>query len=299
MPIYSYPSVFALGHVMVQDIFKNDVVIEEKIDGSQYSFGVIEGELQCRSKGKQLILDAPEKMFLDAVRVSKERYEQGLLKPGYIYRGEYLQTPKHGTLPYNRIPKDHLIIFDISTGLEQYMTPDQKWNESERIGLECVPILFMGKINTADELMSLLDTESILGGTKIEGVVVKNYHAVTKEKKMMMGKYVREEYKETQKKEWRSMNPTQGDILQKLILEYKTEARWRKAMQHLEEQGILEHDPRDIGNLIKEVRADILKEEEETIKQELFDYVWPKLERAVTGGLPEFYKEWLLKRSFK
>src|SRR3970040_1065183 len=137
--IYSYPSVFALGHKQVLDIFKSDVVIEEKIDGLQFSWSVTDNELQARSKGKQIILDAPDKMFQEAVNVIKQKYAQGLFKPGYIYRAEYLKTPEHGTLKYSRVPRDHLIIFDISTGLEQYMTPDQKYTEADRIGLEWVP----------------------------------------------------------------------------------------------------------------------------------------------------------------
>jgi len=165
--------------------------------------------------------------------------------------------------------------------------------------LECVPILFIGKIDTPNELLSFLEQESVLEGTKLEGVVVKNYTMITSEKKVAIGKFVSERFKEVQQKDWREKNPTQGDILQKLILSYRTEARWKKAIQHLEERGELEYDPKDIGNLLKEIKEDILKEEKEAIMQELFDYFWPKMERAVIGGAPEFYKEWLLKRSFK
>ncbi len=39
--INSYPSVYQLGHKAIQNIFDGKVVIEEKIDGSQFSFGMI------------------------------------------------------------------------------------------------------------------------------------------------------------------------------------------------------------------------------------------------------------------
>ena len=55
--INSYPSVMQIGHKMIADIFSGEVIVEEKIDGSQFSFGVINGELTCRSKGKQQILE--------------------------------------------------------------------------------------------------------------------------------------------------------------------------------------------------------------------------------------------------
>lgn len=85
--IHSYPSVYQVGHRAIADIFKSIVLIEEKLDGSQFSFGMVDGELVCRSKGKQLLLDAPEKMFSRAVEVVKGLH----LTDGWIYRGEYFQ----------------------------------------------------------------------------------------------------------------------------------------------------------------------------------------------------------------
>ena len=40
----SYPKVYQLGHKAVLDIFSGPVVIQEKIDGSQFSFGLVGGE---------------------------------------------------------------------------------------------------------------------------------------------------------------------------------------------------------------------------------------------------------------
>ena len=61
--IPSYPSIYALGHRAIAEILSSPVVIEEKIDGSQFSMCRTDGVLSCRSKGKDMILDAPEKMF--------------------------------------------------------------------------------------------------------------------------------------------------------------------------------------------------------------------------------------------
>src|SRR5687768_920213 len=91
--IHSYPSIYQIGHKMISDIFKSEVIIEEKVDGSQFSFGVIDGELMCRSKGKQLIMDAPEKMFQKAVDYVRSIAPD--LPWGWTFRGEYLSTSKH------------------------------------------------------------------------------------------------------------------------------------------------------------------------------------------------------------
>ena len=50
---HSYPQIYALGHRYITELLLDPVLVEEKIDGSQFSFGVfeVEGEhqLRCRS----------------------------------------------------------------------------------------------------------------------------------------------------------------------------------------------------------------------------------------------------------
>jgi hypothetical protein len=82
--INSYPTVYQLGHKAIKNIFDGEVVVEEKIDGSQFSFGRIDGELICRSKGKQQLIDAPDKMFVKAI----ENVKSMPLHDGWIYRGD-------------------------------------------------------------------------------------------------------------------------------------------------------------------------------------------------------------------
>lgn len=296
----SYPSIFNLGHKCLTDLFADPVLVEEKIDGSQFSFGRFKDEegnefLRCRSKGAELNLVAPEGMFIKAIEVVKKLD----LKLGWTYRAEYLMKPKHNTLCYDRNPKDHLIIFDINTGLETYLTYQEKKAEAERIGLEIVPILYDGTITDANKFRELLELESCLGGQKIEGVVIKNYNRFGPDKKVLMGKFVSEHFKEVHKREWKATNPAQGDIIIGLVNEYKTPARWQKALQHLNEAGSLTGTPQDIGFLMKEVPLDVAKECEADIKDKLWEWAWPKIRRGIVGGLPEWYKEELLKKQFE
>lgn len=294
--IHSYPSVMQVGHKMIADLFKTPVLIEEKIDGSQFSFGVIDGELVCRSKGKQQLLDAPDEMFKKAVEVIREISLD--LNPNWTYRGEYLAKPKHNTLVYSRIPTKHIILYDINTGLEEYMPYEAKKREAERLGLEIVPILFEGMVTDFEMFKSFMERESVLGGCKIEGVVIKNYNLFTAEKKVAMGKYVSEAFKEVHEADWKERNPNKAEIEMVLIETYRTTARWQKAVQHLKESGVLEGTPKDIAALMREVPADILKECEEEIKEKLFKHFWEKIKRGVTRGLPEWYKEELTKSAF-
>jgi hypothetical protein len=257
---------------------------------------VIGGELVCRSHKKQMIPDAAEKMFDKAL--ATVRLLLPSLKDGWIYRGEFLEKPKHNTLVYERVPAGNIIIFDVMIAPETYLTPEEKAKEAQRIGLECVPMIYSGAVENYEMFKEFLERTSILGGTKIDGVVIKNYALFTQEKKAAMGKYVSEVFKEIHDKDWKERNPAGKDLVLSLTLKYKTEARWQKAIMHLREAGQLEGSPRDIGLLIHEIPTDILKEEEEAIKESLFKHFWPQIQRGVTRGLPEWYKEMLAKSAF-
>lgn len=288
---HSYPKIWAMGHAQLKELLFDPVLIEEKIDGSQFSFGVFGGEVKMRSKGQELI-PGKEKMFSLAERFVEENVH--LLKNGWTYRAEYLRTPKHNTLAYSRVPKNHLIVFDINMNQEEYLGVHEKRDEAARIGLECVPVLGCGEIQNVAELLGLLDLESSLGGPKIEGFVIKNYARFGNDKKALMGKYVSEAFKEKHATEWKVGNPTQNDIVERMVTTYKTDARWEKAIQHLRDCGKLEGSPKDIGLLLKEVGVDILAECGDEIRDHLWKWAWPKIQRGLTRGLPEFYKEKLL-----
>ena len=303
MKIESYPSIYSLGHRAVAGLLDVPVIVEEKVDGSQISFGVsTEGELRMRSKGAEIHVDHPEGMFSKGVEVVKAIQDK--LTPGWVYRGEYLRQPKHNTLAYDRIPDNHIILFDISRGDGTWLSWGEKREEAERLLFEVVPLRYITEESgslTIDIINTILDSTSVLGGQKIEGVVIKpfNYNLYGEDKKVLMGKYVSEAFKEVHGGEWRSNNPTGGDIIQQLIVKYSTPARWQKAVIHLQEAGLLEDSPKDIGLLMKEVSMDLLKEEEEEIKTALFEYAWKKINRGVTSGLPGWYKERLMERQFE
>lgn len=297
----SYPKVYALGHRSINGIFSDPVTIEEKIDGSQFSFGLFHDEngdayLRCRSKGADLNLIAPEKMFIPALE-AVERIKHRL-HPGWTYRCEFLAKPKHNALAYDRIPADHLIVFDIAMGLEDYMPYEAKEREARRLGLEVVPRIYQGIVSDPAMLRDVLERTSILGGQKIEGVVVKNYERMSTDKKPMIGKFVSEAFKEVHKTSWKADNPKGRDIIGILIDSYRTPARWNKAVQHLRESGKLTDSPQDIPLLFKEVHTDLLAECGDDIKDKLFAWAWKQMGRGVTAGLPEWYKEQLLNQSF-
>ena len=173
---------------------------------------------------------------------------------------------------------------------------------ADMIGVECVPVFFKGKIENITQLQDLLQQDSVLGGCKIEGVVVKNYERKWliggQPMPIMAGKFVSEAFKEVHNNRWGTQEKTKSRM-EIFFQSFRTHARWEKAVQHLRDRGELLNEPRDIGNLFKEIHIDIEQEEKENVKEFLWREYSGELKRRATGGLPEWYKEKLANRSFE
>lgn len=300
--IHSYPKILNLGHKYLDNLFKEEVLIEEKVDGSQFSFRRISADtVTYRSKGREIFYPVTDALFRDAVAYVESHKD--LLTLGWTYRGEVFCKPQHNTILYGRIPNNHVAIFDIDTHEEKFLTYEEKKTEAARCGFETVPVLYRGIVNSVEELRTLLETKSFLGTDLVqpvvEGIVIKNYQRISIDGKTLMGKWVREEFKELNGTTFKNANPSHGDYLEKVVEIYRNANRWQKAVQHLAEAGTLTGEPKDIGPLMKEVSVDVLKECELEIKEKLFAFAWPKICRGITRGLPDWYKEELAKKQFE
>lgn len=288
----SYPKVLHLGHRFLNGLLEGDYIVEEKIDGSQISFGIYNGELHIRSKSAQLYVNNSKGMFKEAIEYLDSIKNK--MVPGWTYRGEYLRKPKHNCLAYTAMPVHYIIIYDIEDSAGNPVSdPETKKKQAQLLGLCCVPF-FKAKIDGSESIKELLKTQSCLGGTTIEGIVIKNYNKIFPDGGYMVGKYVSEVFKERQSKDWKKANPSRGDAVQDIILSLKTEARYNKAVQHLRDQGKLIDAPQDIGILMREIHTDIENEEQDYIKEKLYKYFISQIKRGVGGGFPEWYKERLL-----
>lgn len=300
--INSYPKIYNLGHAEIVNLFNGTVHVEEKIDGSQFSMSIDStGELLCRSKGVQINLDDPG-MFDKAIATAKSLASDGALVTGWVYRCEYLRSYKHNTIAYGREPLKNLVLFDVelSAGSEIYADRDQKTGIAASLGLDVAPwidVLISPSIEKVKELTeSISKIDSVLGGPlPPEGLVFKNYQAFGADKKILIGKYVRPEFREDNKDKWNAekRGKTSAAILETLTERFATEARWKKAIQHLRDAGKLEQSMRDIPALMAEIPADIEAECKREIVDALWAHFWPQLRRSATKGLPEFYKDYL------
>lgn len=290
-----FPKIFAIGTVYIREIFDGEVEITEKVDGSQFAFGKINGTLYMRSKGCEQYMDKHDKMFTEAVEYIFSMMDK--LPEGICFYCEYLKNPKHNTIAYGRIPKNHLIMFGACGKGDEFIADYAQY--AELLDIETVPVIFKGKIESSEKLLELMDRESVLGNAKIEGVVVKNYTKPFllggQPIPLMSGKFVSEAFKEANHSQWKGAGDNKWTVY---CLGLNTEARWLKAVQALRDSSQLTNEPKDIGLLMKTVSIDLEAEEEANIKEFLYKEHRKQAISAATRGLPEWYKKYLLENSF-
>lgn len=292
----SYTKVLTLGASYTEEALTGHVVLQEKVDGSQFGFGLNEdGNIVCRSHNAPLDLEGHNNMFqegTDYINSIQDKIKE-YPKDTFFY-AEYLQKPKHNTLKYETTPKNHIVLFDMLIG-GKWADRKQLVKTANHLGVDAIPELYRG-IADVEKIKSMLETPSYLGNEIIEGVVIKNY-----DQTIMLGghifplftKYVREAFKERHTADWKVRQPK--GALAEFVDGFKSEARWQKAIIHAKEMGILTQSPKDIGNLIQLIQKDIVEEEEENIKRHLYKCFKDDILRKSTSGFPEWYKEELLK----
>lgn len=291
-----YPKVLQLGEPRLDGFLNGvNVVVQEKLDGSQVRFGKLEdGTLKCGSH--RVDFDPTPatgyfKPFYDYVHNELA----DLIAPGETYFAELVATQQHNTIAYGRTPKHGLYLFDALLG-------DDGWAEpAELLRLACnldidPPNLLASGPQTKDDLGKLIGTESYLGGAIMEGVVVKNYDFLitgpeSPIPRPAFGKYVRASFKEENAATWAANK----DIVSQIVAKYRTDARYEKAAQHVKDgPGGLEGNMRDLAKLIPELETDFELECRGAIEAMLYDRFRRDIVRGVVKGMPEWYRAKLL-----
>ena len=299
-----YGKIFALGHRAAEGLLDRAVIVEEKVDGSQISWGLVGDppRLSVRSKRLDLDLGGPPNLFQPSVDSILRMAEDGVLSPGVIYRGEAISRPRHNTLTYGRVPKGHIALFDVDTGVQAYVGYEEKARVAAELGVEAVPKLFEGRLSGHEQLTELLDLKSFLGGPKIEGVVIKRLSdspLFGEDGLPIRAKYVSERFKEAHSvnPDWKRVNQT--EFLKTLADSVSGPARWEKVVTGLQAEGLIEGgSPVEIGKIIRYIRADVRVECLDAIKNGLWRHFEKRFDATVTKGFPEWYKERLARSAF-
>lgn len=291
----SYPSPKNLGDRHILDLLSSGpVLVQEKVDGSQISFGVnLEGNLMIRSRGGPVAWNTQDKLFAPAVAAIVA--VRNRLTPGHVFRGEAVTRPRHNALAYGRVPAGYIALFDHQGSCGAYSAPEALAGWGRELGFDVVPTYFHGALTDLGVVAEWLQKDSFLGGCKIEGVVIKNYALAHAGAEHFAGKVVSEAFKE--KRSAGRPSPLGKDSPETIAEVYRTEARWNKAAQHLREAGVLTDTPADIGKLVKEVQEDVEKEHGAEIRDALYALYRKNLMSTFVKGLPEWYKRRLMENA--
>ena len=301
-----YPKVRTVGHREISELFSDShVVVQEKIDGSNFTFGkTLEGELFALSRSQKLNFSRPEKMFSPALSYVESISDR--ITPGNAFRCEYLRVPRHNVLAYSRIPTNHLVLFEwerqgVVTEEWQNLSDDRGAlaNWAWELTIDVVPEITRAKFESLEDfgqwitMWKFFEKDSYLGGVPIEGVVVKNFHRFSESGHPLIGKFVRPEFKEQMAQVKRDNGETPGKI-EAIGLRCGGPARWQKAVQFLRDAGELQGGPEDIPALIKRVQQDVDAECQDEIKEALWKQFKGAVFKDCRQGLPEWYKSTLL-----
>lgn len=296
----SYPKVYNLGHRALDGLFDAPVIVQEKIDGSQINFRWDESEqLHVRSKGTWQYGGPNHRVEPDGQFKPAVDHLLGIsggTPSGLIFRGETLAKPKHNTLAYERTPAGHIVLFDVVSDGWHRDPELSAWADDLGVDVVDERETIVTDLPGLENLVEA--TKPMLGGDHVEGLVFKRFDKFDTDGKPLMGKLVRAEFREKHEKEWKGEKKGPREVVQTLIGSLNTEARFEKAVQHLRDDGLIEDDPRDIGRLMVEVKRDVLAEETDWIKDQLWAAFRKDIERGVGRGLPEWYKARLAERQF-
>ncbi|WP_428323647.1 RNA ligase family protein [Nitrosopumilus sp.] len=302
-----YPKIQGVHKEEAKGFDEGYIIVEEKVDGSQFRIQIDDqGIISIGSHNVDNIHETGSNGFAVGIENALKIFEGVKADPGENISvfGEFLAKPKQNTIAYQRVPNHNIVVFDVVVN-GKYLDREEKERFAFGLGLEVVPILWKGEgKDFTDEIREkLLKSTSFLGHQagydKVEGIVIKNYGKLYDERyrnlegKHMTIKIVNASFQEKNKVE----NPGQGDKLETLVNTYTSEARWRKSIQHKLEDDELEFHMRDMAKLAPAVVQDIEEEERETIKEELWKIMWPKIKGRAVKGFPEFYMKYLEERN--
>jgi hypothetical protein len=189
-----YPKIFPFGNEECEGIFSDpdDIIVgEEKIDGANTRFTIINGKILFGSHNRELVLPEEDKFFKRFVQHIKSKVTPKPELEGYIFYGE--MCVKH-TINYDWDKIPPYLGFDVfDLNKKAFLDHLGARRMFIDIGLGFVPVLWVKKVSELGEISEEMIPHSQYWDGTAEGVVFKNY------KKQMMTKIVAEQFKEKNK----------------------------------------------------------------------------------------------------
>lgn len=152
------------GVDFITKLFSNDVYITEKIDGSRFAFKKENGELLFfKRDGKTPInmVDRTVMSFYETAINHIESLNLNSIPEGIVFGFEYFANSNPGSIVYDKIPKNNLILTDINSGGSAITNIDTLVSYSKKLKVSPPPIIYNGKMNSKqkEQLIDFLETD--------------------------------------------------------------------------------------------------------------------------------------------
>lgn len=274
------------------------VVIREKIDGSNFTVFNDGDKLHFYNKNKEILIDKQnESVWAFTIEALKNRSD--LFRLGFTYHCEALRKTRSSHLKYRRIPRYHIICYEIvlPTGLNA--TPEEMDEILLNTGIEQAPVLWKHNnklldehINQISDLVSKIDSMESCLGNNAEGVVLNVLNRRNNKGKIST---FRLKFVATHMKERKNLYFVQPvfdsfDDNQTIIAigdMFNVIPRFNKGIQRLEDQGV----PFSLPGLTADLDKDLEEERKQEIMEMLWSRCWPTIKKAARSSLVNYLKE--------
>lgn len=266
------------------------VVVSEKLDGSNASFRLENGEIECFSRNQELSENNTLRGFYNWVQ---ENIDINKLTEGMIYYGEWLV--KHA-INYDEDNYNQFYLFDIY--IEDNCTIYDKTDcyadsslveyYANKLNVKLAPIFYKGKFISIEHIQSFVGKSEL--GEVGEGVVAKAYDYRDRFGRQKFFKFVSDEFAEKAKAKKHKIK--NGGELDEFVNTFLTKARVEKILYKLVDEGVIEEDfgLEDMGTILKNssktIADDILEEE--------IDSLLKIVKKKISKAYPHVVKEIIL-----
>ena len=284
-----------------------DIVIQEKIDGSNASIRYDEesGTLKAFSRRLELSADNTLNGFWDYVQTLNLDTFKEILGSRYIVFGEWMGAKHAIKYPENVYGK--FWMFDVwDTQTEQYLPYEEtrsfydkliaRGNEDNKFNF--VPVFYIGKFESWEKTSELVGRTEVGAEPTGEGIVIKRQNCLDSKSSRLpfYVKIVSEQFSEVHKsKKQKAIDPeaiAKKEANLALAATIVTSQRVQKMIYKFIEDGLLpqdwdEHNLKDISKILPNaIYKDCVKEENETVQQvEDFGKVAAKLSMSIVRDL--------------
>jgi len=290
-----YPKIKLIGDEENKDMLldgEDEIVIEEKMDGANTRFLIVDGKVIVGSRNVQITSDKGElqnerwRRAYDFVmeklrKVNLRKYDRLMLVGETMVRHsiDYM---------WDKIPPILMFdVYDLEGG--RFLDYDNKCRIFQELNLPTVPLvnIIQAKYLRAIKIDDNFVPKSKWMNGKAEGVVFKNY------RKQIFAKYVLSEFREVNKMAFGGSKKYAKNDTEKVLYQYCTNARIEKKIFELIDEGN-KLDMKLMKFLPKRVWDDIVEEEGRNILNSSYVIDLKKLRKLIAKRCVEVLKQMII-----